>query len=56
VRVLRTGHVGARALNPPMPWYVYRNMSDDDLKSISTYLRTVKPIHNRVDDSEIASR
>ena len=56
VRVLRTGHVGARALNPPMPWWVFRNMSDEDLKSIFAYLRTVKPIHNRVDNSEIATR
>jgi hypothetical protein len=56
VRVLQTGHVGARALNPPMPWWVFRNMSDEDLKSIFAYLRTVKPIHNRVDNSEIATR
>jgi mono/diheme cytochrome c family protein len=56
VRVLRSGHVGARALNPPMPWWVYRNMSDEDLKSIFAYLRTVKPVHNRVDNAEIASR
>lgn len=56
VRVMRTGHVGARALNPPMPWWVYRNMSDDDLKAIFAYLRTVKPVHNRVDNSEIATR
>ncbi len=56
VRVLRTGHVGARALNPPMPWWVFRNMSDADLKAIFAYLRTVKPVHHRVDNSEIASR
>lgn len=56
VRVLRTGHVGARALNPPMPWWVFRNMNDDDLKAVFAYLRTVKPIHNRVDNSELASR
>lgn len=56
VRVLRTGHVGARALNPPMPWWTFRNMSDQDLKSIFAYLQTVKPIHNRVDNSELASR
>jgi mono/diheme cytochrome c family protein len=56
VKVLRTGHVGARPLHPPMPWWVFRNMSDEDLKSIFTYLRTVKPIQNRVDNSEIASR
>ena len=56
IRVIRTGHVGARAVNPPMPWWVFRNMSDEDLKSIFAYLRTVKPIHNRVDSSEIAAR
>ena len=56
VRVLRTGHVGARVLNPPMPWWVFRNMSDDDLKAIYAYLRTVKPVHNRVDNSELARR
>ena len=56
MRSLRTGRVGARALNPPMLWWVFRNMSDEDLKSIFAYLRTVKPIHNRVDNSEIASR
>lgn len=56
VHVLRTGYVGARALNPPMPWWVFRNMNDDDLKSIFAYLQAVKPVHNRVDNSEIASR
>lgn len=56
VRVMHTGHVGARPLNPPMPWWIFQNMSDDDLQSIFAYLRTVKPIHNRVDNSEIASR
>ena len=56
VRVLRTGHVGARGLNPPMPWWIYRNMSDEDLKALFAYLRTVKPVHNRVDNSEVASR
>jgi mono/diheme cytochrome c family protein len=56
VRVLRTGHVGARALKPPMPWWVFCNMTDEDLQSIFAYLRTVKPVHNRVDNSEIASR
>ena len=56
LRVMRTGRVGARALNPQMPWWVFRNMSDDDLKSIFAYLRTVKPIRNRIDNSESASR
>ena len=52
VHTLRTGRVGARALNPPMPWWAFRNMSDDDLKAIFAYLRTVKPVRHHVDKSE----
>jgi hypothetical protein len=52
VRALRTGRVGARLLNPPMPWWVFRNMSDDDLKAIFAYLRTVRPVRHHVNKSE----
>ena len=52
IRAMRTGHVGARPLNPPMPWWNFRNMTDDDLKAIWAYLRTVKPVHHRVDNGE----
>jgi hypothetical protein len=38
----------ARPLLPPMPWFVYKNMSDTDLKAIFAYLKTTKPIENRV--------
>jgi hypothetical protein len=43
-----------RALLPPMPWQVIANFSDEDLKSIYAYLRTVKPIKNKVPDPVIA--
>lgn len=36
----------SRSLLPPMPWFVYKNMSDDDLRSIFAYLRTTKPVNN----------
>ena len=50
VRALRTGkHMGqSRPILPPMPWFVYRNLTDEDLTSIYAYLRTIEPIHNRV--------
>ena len=35
-------------LLPPMPWPVYKNMTDEDLKSIYAYLCTLKPIKNAV--------
>ncbi|HUM05539.1 MAG TPA: c-type cytochrome [Terriglobales bacterium] len=48
LEMMRTGNVMGRQLNAIMPWGVYRNMTDDDLKSIWAYLRTVKPVENRV--------
>ena len=38
----------ATPIMPPMPSEVYQNMTDDDLKAIFAYLRTIKPIRNAV--------
>jgi len=51
IKMIRTGTVGARQLSSVMPWAFYRNMTDDDLKAIFAFLRTVKPVHHRVDNS-----
>jgi hypothetical protein len=50
VGALRTGrHMGvSRPILPPMPWGSFRNLNDEDLRSIYAYLRTVAPVHNRV--------
>jgi mono/diheme cytochrome c family protein len=50
VHVMRTGFVQARELSPIMPWWSYRNLTDDDLKSIFAYLRTLKPVKHRGDN------
>jgi mono/diheme cytochrome c family protein len=55
VKTLRTGQVGARKLNSIMPWGYFRNMTDDDLKAIFAYLRTVAPVQHRVDNTEEAT-
>ncbi len=52
VTALRTGHVGARRLSTIMPWGLFKGMTDQDLKSIYAYLKTVKPIQHRVDNTE----
>lgn len=39
--VLRTGKGGT--LSPIMPWIAYKNMTDDDLKAIYTYLGKLPP-------------
>jgi hypothetical protein len=53
ITALRTGqHHGAqpRPIMPPMPWPAFKNMTDDDLKSIYAYLKTIPAIHNQAPD------
>ena len=37
-----------RPLLPPMPWFVYKNLTDDDLKSIFAFLKSTNPVKNVV--------
>jgi hypothetical protein len=55
LQVMRTGFVKARKLNSIMPVAEYRNLTDDDLKAIFAYLRTLKPVKHRVDNTEVPS-
>jgi mono/diheme cytochrome c family protein len=50
IKALRTGrHMGAsREILPPMPWFNYGQMTDEDLKAVYAFLRSIRPIHNRV--------
>jgi len=52
VRAIKTGqHMGtSRPIMPPMPWPAFRNLSEEDLKAIYAYLRTIRPITNHVPD------
>ena len=54
ISAIRIGrHMGvSRPINPPMPWPMYRNATDDDLKAVFAYLRTIKPVTNHVPDYE----
>jgi len=51
VTAMRTGYVGARKLNAIMPFGEFKNLTDDDLKAIYTYLRTLAPVKHRVDNT-----
>ncbi len=50
LKALRTGkHMGhGRAILPPMPWQAVGTLSDEDLKAIFAYLRSLPAIENRV--------
>lgn len=45
---LYKGLEGSRPLLPPMPWEVYKEMTDDDLRAIFAYLKSTDPVKNPV--------
>ncbi len=51
ISAMRTGYVGARKLNSIMPFGNFKNLSNDDLKAMYAYLRTLAPMKHRVDNS-----
>jgi len=57
IEAIRSGkHMGAgRPIMPPMPWPAYRHMTDDDLRAIYAYLKTIPPVHNQVPEAIVAS-
>lgn len=42
------GIKSSRQLLPPMPWQAYSQMSDNDIKAIFAYLKSIKPVKNIV--------
>jgi mono/diheme cytochrome c family protein len=46
VTVMKTGKFGT--LHPMMPWVAYKEMSEEDVKAMWAYLRTLKPISHVV--------
>lgn len=52
IDVIRNGGFRTRPLSNIMPWAYFRNLTDDDLKAIFTYLRTLKSVCHHVDNTE----
>jgi hypothetical protein len=52
LNIIRTGYVKARKINQIMPWGDYRHLTDEDLKAIFAYLRTLKAVKHHVDNTE----
>jgi hypothetical protein len=50
IRALQLGkHLGnSRPIQPPMPWPWYGKMTDEDLKAMFAYFRSIPPISNAV--------
>lgn len=52
LKAMKTGkHMGtSREIQPPMPWQSYGQATDEDLKAIFAYLKTIPPVVNHVPD------
>jgi cytochrome c553 len=50
IKTMRTGkHLGVgRPILPPMPWYDVAVLTDQDLKALFAYLKSLKPVRNQV--------
>jgi len=51
IQAMRTGYVKARQLKSIMPFGEFGGLTDDDLKAMFAYVRTLKPVKHRVDNS-----
>lgn len=51
-QVFRTGYANSRPINQIMPWTSFREMTDEDIAAIFSYVKTLKPVMHRVDNTE----
>jgi hypothetical protein len=51
---MKTGkHMGtSRPIQPPMPWNAYSQMTDEDLRAIFAYLKSIPALTNHVPEYE----
>lgn len=51
-RVIREGKykglATGRDILPPMPWQMFKNMTDDEIRAIFAYLKSTRPVKNMV--------
>jgi mono/diheme cytochrome c family protein len=57
LKAMRTGrHMGvSRPILPPMPWFDIATLTDEDIKALYAYLRTIPVVKNRVPEPVIAT-
>jgi mono/diheme cytochrome c family protein len=53
VRAMRTGNVGGRRLAPIMPWSDIGKLTDDDLRALWAFLKTVAPVAHDVERTPV---
>jgi len=53
IRTMRTGNLGGRRLAPIMPWSDIRKLTDEDLKALWAFLKTVAPVAHEVERTPV---
>lgn len=48
IQIIRTGKSGT--LHSVMPWIVFKNMTDEDLKAVYAFLKTIRPVNHFVNN------
>jgi hypothetical protein len=51
IEMMRTGMVKARKIHERMPYVFYGRQTDEDLKAMFAYIKTIPPVAHRVDNS-----
>jgi mono/diheme cytochrome c family protein len=52
IETLHTGQLKGRMLNHIMPFESFKNMTDDDIRDIFAYLKSVKPVKHRISNTD----
>jgi mono/diheme cytochrome c family protein len=52
IEVMRSGQLSNRTLSHIMPFEFFRNMTDEDLRDIFVFLKSVPPVKHRVSNTE----
>jgi hypothetical protein len=51
IEMMRTGRVRSRTIHDMMPWKMYGQQTDEDLKAMFAYVKTIPPVQHRVDNT-----
>ena len=52
IQTIRTGQVTSRLVNHIMPFEFFRNMTDEDLRDIFAFIKSVPPVKHRISNTD----
>ena len=52
IQTIRTGQVTSRLVNHIMPFEFFRNMTDEDLRDVFAYIKSLPPVKHRISNTD----